>query len=767
MQVDVPWLIFHSHPVNGHAFLRGSLQPSQLPNALRHELEDFTDRTPNYGDGREHWTPYPGGRPLGEWYVVSWTRRDDNAQRRGSIITQALLFPREQLAASPDLPSAIRAAKGELPAQGHFLVTLTDNASPVTQRGRALLTLFAQFPEQPVALIGEEHWEAGITDLWAALWPSARAHFTFRAFDAPHQLVGNPDLLLVPAPGHAWTPPAWPGGVLRSIPETSTPLALEHLQQNRPDIQLSGTVRQARQVNALAAALLTAPDSTENTLRALIQLQHSPLTESIQTKLTQEFSQQVRGQLIGIPGRVIAQLSALPDTSTAALQDPVTEWFEHALVHQPPEARQVASTTNLPTWMEVALQSALRSIPPGEGVAQLLWSWWTESVLLSRTLPALAPGWDEVLVQAIPVDGMARIHRDQVLARGWPRLYGLLTAHVEKWHDLLVLPENLRGIALSTARQSVSPATFLPWAIQQSDPDVLEQAAQALIAQPTLLADADLHQPHWLSVWTNALPALMPPDPAQRFTDVLELVDQGTRVPEALLIALASEGRGQLLHHPRRDLLLPKLPQTYWNQTADAFLQSASDPGPVGEALLNVITQRATTVHPSNAASRRIMTEISPDHLPQLVERQVAQGLTEHDVDYIESLPQGVLSRLLRWAPDTLRWHYRRHLKPVETVVLAHRLNRTVEVRAWRQAFEDFVLTLGIDPQSVWSERDWSIVDFPKGASQRDAWQHAIQEMQTGGEATTREVLKSLQHRRPQRTQEFSAFQATSPFKRH
>lgn len=193
MRVEAHWLLYHSHPVHGHAFLRGSITPESLEPETADLLADFTDRTPGYGDGRLSWSPYPSGCPVGMYYVVASTRPDPRAARPGSIVTQAILFPIEVLAESPDILSAIGAATGPLPDSGPLPVDFREAAPPLKGAGMAVISAFVRANGKPVAVIGEGVWEDAVAETWGVLWPEARRRLYFRAFEAPSHLVNDPE----------------------------------------------------------------------------------------------------------------------------------------------------------------------------------------------------------------------------------------------------------------------------------------------------------------------------------------------------------------------------------------------------------------------------------------------------------------------------------------------------------------------------------------------------------------------------------------------
>lgn len=763
MVIDGQWMVYHSHPINGHAFLKGSLQPQDLPPEWRQELEDFTDRSPSYGDGRLEWSPYPSGRPLGPWYVVAWTRRDEHAARRGSVVTQALLFPRDILSRYTDLTSALATVKADMPATGPISVTLRDDAPAAGNAGLALLTAFVRSPAQPVALIGESLWEPTVAGLWSTLWPEARAQLTFRAFDAPHQVVGTPDVLLVPAPGRAWTPPAWSGGVLRDLPAVLPALALDALISGTYVESVTATVQQARQVNALSAALRDAPNGAQEAVHALAQLNHAPLRATAKSEIAFTLIRQVSGQLAQLPGTVITKLGDLPDAWSRALTEPVRDWFRLAFLHQPEAVNEVVGRTQLQPWIAQAFQDALRSLTPGRREAQMVWSWWTHPNLLARSLPALDPKWDDELVKTLPDDGARHISLSQALQQDWLRLYGWLSAQSDHLDDLLQLPPARRQTALRGAREAIPAATFLPWAVRQVDEDVLSEATQALAGNPHLLAEADFTDGSWLLIWTRALPHLNVPDPENRHADVLRLVGNGAEVPEPLLLALAAGGRGQLLAHPQRDHLLSRLPAPYWEQTADAFLQSDIDPGPVSGKLLKLIRERTQRIPPSMAASRRLVTM---GMTVEQADRRAGQTLTERDGDFVRSLSHDVLTRVIRHASASVQWYFRDRLEPFEILKLARRLPRAIDAPTWWQGFEAFVLTLDVPARSIWDELKWDTADFPRRGSERDAWQHAVKELSTGDSTRVQAVLSSLERRRRARSDDFIILRLTLPVTR-
>lgn len=198
-------------------------------------------------------------------------------------------------------------------------------------------------------------------------------------------------------------------------------------------------------------------------------------------------------------------------------------------------------------------------------------------------------------------------------------------------------------------------------------------------------------------------------------------------------------------------------------QTADAFLQSADDPGPVSPLLLQTIRARSLRVKPSAAASRRLITFSGAGTPLPYVEQQVAQTLTESDGRYLESLPIALLSRILRLAPASVQWHFRHHLKPIEVALLARRLRYQLDEQTWWDAFTEVVMTVGVKARSVWDELRWSTLDLPRLGTEREAWIAAINELSLGSSKQVDDVLSTLERRRPDRSDELRALRATCP----
>lgn len=765
MRLEVPWLIYYSHPVEGHAFLRGSVSPADLTAEERDILADFTDRSPGYGDGRPSWTPYPAGRLIGRYYVVTSTRPDLEATRPGSIVTQALLFAPGELTKSADLGSALHAASGLLPEEGHMMVEFADTPAPVGDAGRAVVAALVQAAGKPVAVIGEEGWHAAVAGLWAALWPEARSRFHFRAFEAPHHLVDDPDVLLVPGPGRSWTSPAWEGVVVRNpFLAASEPPVLGLLRDPAGPLagQMTGSARDLRRANVLAAALRDVADGVPQTAFALTALDRAPIREEASRELAEGLAIRVGQSLLDQDAAVVETLGDVPARFAAPLHVPVASWFERAFVARPQEARQVAESAGAQSWLSVALRTGLERLQPVESSARVLWQWWRSEALRVLTLPALGSEWDQVLARTTPEQVEVALLRAEALARGWPRLYGVLSAHAQRLDDLLGVPAQVRATALEGARAALDAPTFLAWAVQQAEEQVLDAAAHSLAADPGVLRDVDLTQGSWLSVWTRALRDLTVPDPAGRHADVLALLLSDGSVPGPLLLALAQGGKGNLMAHPDRDRLLPRLPRIYSEQTADAYLQSTADPGAPGATLLPTVRSRLQHVTASPAAARQLLMTAGLNHSEMMmVEGQAARAITVEDTTLIENLPLASARRLLGSVASELRWTFRHRLKPLDAVLLASGLNRSIDEATWWSALEQFVLEGYIPARSLWDQLKWSTADFPGGASDRENWQHALRELRHERRPEVWRVLDKLEDRRTPATATVHALRRT------
>lgn len=755
MRLEVRWLIYHSHPNEGHAFLRGSVSPLSLPIEVRDALADFTDRSPRYGDGRANWTPYPSGCPLGEFYVVTSTRPDITAKRHGSIVTQALLFPLEELTALADLGSALSAASRPLPEDGHLWVDLADLSPQVGDAGRAVIAAFVKAAGRPVAVIGEDGWDAAVTEAWAALWPEARAQLHFRAFETPHDIVSDPDLLMVPAPGRAWIAPAWTGGVVRiPFPAAAAPSVITTLGDSAGlnAEQVTGSIRDLRRLNVLSAALRDAGQGVREAAYALTVLAHAPLRPEARSTLATNLAGRVATALPSQDAAVVRLVGEVPAEFATPLTAPVAAWFDQAFRVRPEEARHIAEATGtlgVQPWLSESLRTGMSRQKPQKEGARVLWSWWSNEKLRLLTLPTLGSEWDHVLAVTIPADAPASLPRQEVLARGWPRLYGVLSARTRELDALMNLPKDVRVAALDGAQAELAPGEFLRWAVYQSEEDVINAAARSLAMDPTILREAPLSDGSWLNIWTKALPTLTVPDPADRREDVFNLVLSGWDMPDLLLRGLAQEGGGNLLEHPQRDDLLVQLPAIYSEQTADAYLRHQDDPGQARGHLLAAVRVRLPHVSPSPAVAKRLLnTQGLSDTDLKVVERLAAQALTVADLPMLERLPLWNARRLLGWMPAKARWSFHHLLAPLETIQLAAELGKEVETHLWWTALEEFAATV-TSPQTMWQRLKAPTTDFPVRGSTREHWQHATWELQHGRGPDVWGVLQRLEESRP------------------
>lgn len=767
MRVEVPWLIYHSHPTEGHAFLEGSLTPDALEPGVRVKIENFADRSPRYGDGRSSWEPYPSGLPVGNNYAVAWTRQAAPGSRPGSIVTQVLLFPRSVLANSDDLGSALRAAQAPLSGTGPKMVDLSTEPIQVGDAGYMVITALIRAAGQPVAVIGESHWVAALTETWAALWPEARAGLHFRAFETPHDVVGEPDIILVPDPGGMWTAPAWRGGVVRApVQGTPQPPILAALRGTLAG-NVVGGIRELRRLNVVHAALRDATQGVPQAIRALSVLAHAPLAENVRQDVGAVLTTQILEMLPQQPAAIIAELETVPADLAVPLTPAVTVWFKRALAEAPEEARILAEHAAAPasgtaSWLTDALRDGLSQLVPCEVYARLLWAWWTQETLLDLILPALGPRWDSPLASTVPSDVAATALRSVALGHSWPRLYGVLTARDGVLDALLDTPAAMRADVLAGARLKLEPATFLGWAVAYCDEDVMNAAADSLVTDPSVLQGATLTDGAWLQVWTRALTQLSRPDPGGRRSDVLQLVLHGVEVPHGLLQALARDGGGDLLAHPNRDELLDQLPAEYLEQTADAYLRSNSDPGEANDVLLSVVRSRLRQVNPTPQAARRLWQSAGlTDGERRQVERQAAQVLTVHDEAWIERQPLSARRRLLDHAPRAVQWTLRRLLPSLAIVRLAADLGKEIDHRIWWMALEDAAVDIN-DPRRLWSRLKAPTKDFPVSGSARDQWHHALAELQRGAGPDTWDVLRLLEEARPH-SADIQALRRTCP----
>lgn len=254
--------------------------------SLFQDISNRTDR-PGYSPQGISWPPYLSGFALKDNYFLMRTFSDESASRAGMVRTFALTAEIPAFCAISNLDAVIDAlpkqiitdwtAVGELDIPDQELARQRTDIHIPRQLAQALVT------SADVAVWGDpDSFDSVVTSIWAALWPSLRANFSFRlSFDPadidsekPPTLVTSPKQVSARWQKHSFIVPS-SDSLVSSKAETAEFLlgressVLEGLRE-----ELQADIKEFRQLNLLGLLYRSRRQNNQSfsSLRSQLQL---------------------------------------------------------------------------------------------------------------------------------------------------------------------------------------------------------------------------------------------------------------------------------------------------------------------------------------------------------------------------------------------------------------------------------------------------------------------------------------------------------------
>lgn len=604
---------FYGATPGGHGVLHAS---AELGSAAR-EIAWRMDLPATAPPGVD-WKPYVSGFPLADLYVLAKTQPDSAATRGGLVVSHALFFPIEAVAAVDNLGPLFARLNADTPSVGAEAFELDLSSAPPSSPPFAatLAGAYLGGKEPPVVVLGEEHLEAAAVFLWSRLWPAARQTFSFRLSFSPQDIEDiRLDLIATPAIQKlrwphvvdvadlsAPTPAA--AAVFAGLADGEEVAALGRALGHQP-AALADFERLAsawRHVNDAAGGV----DPLLAAARLYAVLSPNPLLGETPKKALIE---RLAAAALDMKGPDLLKIATL-DLSAFPKAERLLTAIERRMTSlvqapSPEEAVLLATAANpkaQPGWTQAiwqGLEAAART--QSKSLATALWTWWSaRTELIELSLPHLGalPGLELALIGTLAdrlSSGMGQLVESSSAARGWWRLHGAAAAAwrgpLEAMQVQLKMDpgQGLEGLRLAAVR--ATGADRLAAALESAAPSAITLAGEAAAASPRLLQAFEASSPTWRGIWRMALahnPKAWsgPKNPAEALAELLNAAIVVGDRDDALLDLLATTPLANLLALDQRGRVWPALPSTsrplFLAATANAWLEQVqSDPANV------------------------------------------------------------------------------------------------------------------------------------------------------------------------------------------
>lgn len=778
----------------GHA-LRGASGDKQFAANIASKL-DLPDTAP---PGLP-WSPYASGFASGERYVLARTFADLTAPRSGMVLTHALIVPTAELIQFRNLESLfgrlIRAADQAVILEGFDVQDDQGRPTEAADLIGAANALTSQ-GTGPVVRLGTQGFEALVASLWANLWPEVRVTFSFRLSFGPTDIVEDPSPLIVCTPvalAARWTryrivsqaegqEPASAtanviAGKLDPTPLKAFAREIGAKPRSLADLQL---IEQAHFLLSGVGLF----DDILAVIRLIERLSPDPSAgidakKAIADRLSKSVALATPDQILALRNLILSGFPKVPNLWKAV------EFWLASRQYEPADdaslttmiASAINSATAVESWRAAVhrgIEGAARS--DGLALSRAIWRWVAaRSDLLSAFFGLLPTDHSvEVRVASVTPAKITPTAADPILkialARRWFAVHGAVLSasddpigairrQIEVDHDVA----DTTGIRL--ALRAATPTQVLKCAVEHGDVRLVDLAADAVVADPTIFSDALCRELSEQAIWETALRRngqlwQAPSDPSAARSMVLNGLIDGGRVHMPLVSMLAQTPLADLCDFPRREQV--------WNDRRDngahEYLQATS---------VGWLTQSATRKVPfqpdamlksailSGAGLDVTLSDLVTEPIAVVRIVEVLDGFTEQRflvwfkimLSRVKVLPLGgaealgrlVLARSWHRVIDTAVGQYRGHrsdLKPLLRVCASMLsiftqwmldLSEPTASEKW-ESFANVAAELypsGPDHDELWSRAGGKNSDLPKSGSGGSAWRTVIGQMRNG-----------------------------------
>lgn len=752
MRVRFDWALYAVQTHSGHGWRAGSSGRHGVPAGL----DEFTDLAGG-SEGQRGWQPYHAGRAFEGLYAFTFTEPEPvvATEREGRVRTRVLLAPLSDVVRATDITPVLNALQEER----HF----TDAApalelelplkplSPNSVATHVLETLAVQ-PALRVVHVGQSDAPSLVAQVWSALWPQARAAFSFRLHFDPAELPQNasepPQLVITPT-AHRWTHrtgfaiPVAQTKKLELLNKTN-PVASEVLEHST-----NGERSHWRILNNLTLDIqdALAAESVASLCAALTTLDVAPVTPTYKQALRSEFLSRLTALIPTASATDLVPLTLIP-AQHSSLTAAIIRWATTAL-DDPHLPMILSRLINEDSWVADAVQHGLKKAEPTLDRAQTRWRFWTEWNAFEDRRPVFGDKWDVVLAATLPRQAPSRT---LVMAqdRGWWAVVAKLLARLNQQTALDTvldtIPNDALELALATLQQEWGHESFVQTATQRPDSRTLPLLVRLLRNDPSLLRLMKVELDIWINLWVQVLPALPDvwagtPDPRACTEALLNRLQQGRAVPELLLEAVGATESGNLIDFLDREALWPHLPPVFRITTALAWLTSPAPP-PAEPTLLHEAIRQVPNARFTAGAAQTLLAQAADTLSAQLIvdltssvhgPSDAAETALDRAARHRPELIGQLYALTGRDAPPLLLALYHRfpwHLAPMPQVHVARRFGEVPAEEVWWLALLDVLERAFPDgPNEPWVMMGGKRKHLQSHGSVDEQWKHALERL--------------------------------------
>lgn len=596
--------------VNGGHALRATSGAQMLALQISSSL-DLPDTAP-LGVA---WPPYISGFAHGDYYVFARTFEDLAATRSGMVLTHALIMHLADVVQCSDLNplfGRLMTSSEQVMSLVGFELFPSDRVSDAEVNLTGVANALVHRAPGPAIILGADHFEAVITELWRHLWPEARATFGFRLSFGPADVVAQPVPVVVCTPialAARWPPQKLvqmnapvlesPGtGFITGTADSAPLLAFAR--------KFGADVSRLSQLPLLERChtLLSSERGIDDTLagfRLLNALSPNPLLgPEAKKRLVDNIARQLPN---ATPQQILLtrNLSVAGFATISLIWDTIATWMaqwhfgsDHDLEMLSIIESTVSEAYAVPPWRQAIRAGFVTAVHADtQAVALSIWHWIKAKPELADLLIALLPTENSVelqLAKSAPktlAPALGETLLQLTLTREWPLLHASLLAAsmppleaVQRYLAISKAPISGAAFALRLA----TPVQLLACAVQLATRPVVDLAVQAILANPALLANAQFKGLGEQMVWDAALRASnalwnAPNQPFAVRDAVLDtLLDGNGNLYPPLLDSMAGTPLADLCEYSRSDLTWQRLDRSaalYIQATARGWLSRA------------------------------------------------------------------------------------------------------------------------------------------------------------------------------------------------
>ena len=569
----------------GHSLLASS-GDDEVSAGIVHRL-DLPDTAP---PGVE-WSPFLGGFPYQDRYVLSRTFRDTGASRSGMVFSHALLICLDEIVDTADLRPLLKLfASSDRQRPDVTTIELVPTVTPLPHSnelvgaGEALV----MNGRLPVVRLGHIGFDDLVVALWARLLPQVRRGFAFRLSFDPRDLVETPMPALVCTPrplAVRWSDypmvqsvasrePASLAAAILSGHENAVPL-LEFMQGigSQPttfrDLRLAeqayvlniGAPTVERRVGALRLIEKLSPDQDvggdgKNVLvRQLCELVPAASAKDILLLRNLKLSGFRSPSRVWKAVKAWAAKNSYPQDQDVEMLSVLTD--------------AMGSTAAVQEWRTAVLDGSATAM--GSRKSFFFAAFWRWLQIRPKTVATLfhhvpaAAGIEDRLVDTTPSkldEASAAALVTLAISRDWLRLHGAVLSSscspsdaVRRQVAVDTDPSVLVGLRL--ALRNANAMEVVKCALKIDDPRMQQLAGERVAKTPTLLVGVDISCLKAQAIWREALAIdpkswQGPVEPAAAFHLILDRLLDDHETDRSLIALLSDTPIADLRTYPRR-----------------------------------------------------------------------------------------------------------------------------------------------------------------------------------------------------------------------